>query len=300
MSTFYSFEKGKFGGVVGTIYPFPRTLTGNKPTESDWKQYVPAGFLRCDGSILKADEYPALANVIGIGDECIYRKDGVVLENRGENGRGGEIQIPDLGSKSINAASSNTGLVLDASALNPNTSTFQERVGIGCDLELNQGTEITVSYSGNFSVPTTPIPISGNYTMEVEGSSSVQGFTQEQILSHGHYTNIARALRGQGINKNFATGVASGTYLDQSPEGTVVDVTPIDETSIEAAGTLESTQHLHGISRTNPTTNISAQLNSFEIDGSAITTTVNLGSTDKTAFNDVTQKFVLVEYLIKF
>ncbi len=36
------------------------------------------------------------------------------------------------------------------------------------------------------------------------------------------------------------------------------------------------------------------------IDGSASTTTVNLGSTDKTAFNDVTQKFVLVEYLIKF
>lgn len=299
MSTFYSFEKGKFGGVVGTIYPFPRTLTGNKPTESDWKQYVPAGFLRCDGSILKADEYPALANVIGIGDECIYRKDGVVLENRGENGRGGEIQIPDLGSKSINAASSNTGLVLDAFAVNPNTSTFQERVGIGVDLELNQGTEVTVNYSGNFTVPTTPIPISGNYTMEVPSVTNLQSFTQEQILSHGHYTNIARILRGSPINKTFATGTAGGV-TDLSPEGTVADVIPIDEISTEASGSLQSTEHIHGISRTNPTTNISAQLNSFEIDASAVTTTVNLGSTDKTAFNDVTQKFVLVEYLIKF
>jgi hypothetical protein len=299
MSTFYSFEKGKFGGVVGTIYPFPLTLNGDRPSESDWKQYVPAGFLRCDGSILKADEYPALANVIGVGDDCIYRKNGVILENRDENGKGGEIQIPDLGSKSLTAFSSNTGLILDATAENPNSTAFSERVGIGVDLELNQGQQITVNYSGNFSVPTTPIPISGNYTMEVPAVSPLQTFTQDQLLSHGHYSNVARALRGVGITKNFATGTAGGV-TDVSPEGVVADVIAIDEISIQASGSLQSTEHIHGISRTNPTTNISAQLNSFEIDASAVSTTVNLGTSGKTAFNDVTQKFILVEYLIKF
>jgi len=298
MSTFYSFEKGKFGGVVGTIYPFPLTLNGDKPSDSDWKRYVPAGFLRCDGSILKADEYPALANVIGVGDECIYRKNEVILENRDENGKGGEIQIPDLGSKSLTAFSSNTGLILDATAENPNSTAFSERVGVGVDLELNQGQQITVNYSGNFSVPTTPIPISGNYTMEAPPTSALQTFTQEQILSHGHYSNVARALRAQGISKNFAEDAVG--IGDVSPEGVVADVITVDEIPIDSSGSLQSTEHIHGISRTNPTTNISAQLNSFEIDASAVSTTVNLGTSGKTAFNDVTQKFILVEYLIKF
>jgi hypothetical protein len=298
MSTYYSYQKGKYGGVAGTIYPFPRTLEGNSPTDSDWKEYVPAGFLRCDGSILKADEYISLANVIGVGDDCIYKKPGVTLENKDENGNGGEIQLPDLGSKFLTSFSSNTGLVLDAEAENPNSTATRERVGIGVELELNQGTEITFNYSGNFNIPTTEVPVSGNYSLEMNSVSATGTIGVEQILAHGHYSNIAR-LKSQNF-PYVEIAIGSGVPGDLVPDGFALDVVEINELSVESSGTFESTQHIHGVKRINPTNNTAVQMNSFEIDAGPVSTNVTLAAEDTTAFNDVTQKFILVEYLIKF
>jgi len=295
MSTYYSFQKGKFGGVVGTIYPFPRTLSGDTPLDADWKTYVPAGFLRCNGAILKADDYKALAEIIGVGDDCIYRKDGITLDNRNSNGTGGQIQLPDFGSKYLSSSSSNTSLVLDATAVEPDTQQIVERVGIGVELVLNRGEDVTFNYTGNFSVPTTPIPISGNYLMNVPFQSSTSSISQSQMLTHGHYSNAARLMRSVVKEREFS----DGTRDDSSGE-LKTDITEAGQIGTTSAGSVSSTQHEHGLSRTNPTSNVSAQLNSFELDGSAVTTTVNLGSSNTSAFNDVTQKFILVEYLIKF
>ena len=300
MSTYYSYQKGKYGGVAGTIYPFPRTLDGNSPTDSDWKEYVPAGFLRCDGSILKADEYIALANVIGIGDDCIYRKPGVTLENKDENGNGGEIQLPDLGSKFLTSFSSNTGLVLDAEAENPNSTATRERVGIGVELELNQGTEITFNYSGNFNIPTTVVPVSGNYSLEMDSVSATGTIGVEQILSHGHYSNIARFKSQNFPAVRVATSAPGIPDLDIPTGDVSIGAIEINELSVQSSGTVESTQHIHGVRRTNPTNDTAVQLNTFEIDAGPVSTNVTLAAEDTTAFNDVTQKFILVEYLIKF
>jgi hypothetical protein len=300
MSTYYSFQKGKFGGSVGTIYPFPRTLIGDRPTDTDWKTYAPAGYLRCDGSILNADDYIALANIIGVGDTCIYRKDGYTLENRNEDGTGGQIQLPDLGSKFITAFSSNTGLVLDSEALNPNSTQTTERVGIEVELTLNQGQEITFNYSGNFSVPTTNIPVSGNYTLTLNSQSATATIGDEQILSHGHYANSARLKTqnpGSRSIATFAPRIANGDLYSGAGGYNVIEG---EELSVEAIGSVESTQHQHSVSRINPTHTTAALLDTFQLDGSAVSTTVTLASEDTTAFNDVTQKFILVEYLIKF
>jgi hypothetical protein len=241
---------------------------------------------------LNADEYIALAEVIGVGDDCIYKKDNIILENRDENGTGGQIQLPDFGSKYLSASTSNTALVSDATAIQQTTGATVERVGVGVDITSNQGEEITVNYSGNFVIPTTDIPISGNFVMNVPFQSAVSQITADQILTHGHYSTVAR-LATQNVNtREWDNGGASGTV---SPT-----VAPYEEFPVGTSGSVISTQHEHGVQRTNPTTNIAAQLNSVEIDASAITTTVNVGVSDTTAFNDITQKFILVEYLIKF
>lgn len=292
MTAYYSFHKGKFGGVVGTIYPFTRTLDGDRPIDIDWRTYAPAGYLRCDGSILDADEYVALAEIIGVGDECIYRKEGTILENRNENGSGGEIQLPDFGSKYLSASTSNTGLVFDATAIQESTGRVVERVGVGVDLVSNQGEEITVNYSGNFAIPTTDIPISGNFVLDAPFQSAAAQIRQEQILTHGHYANVARIESPNVNSREWDNGGAGGRV---SPV-----VRPYNQFPVGISGSVQSTQHEHGISRTNPNTNITASLQSTEIDASNITTTVNVDVSDTTAFNDVTQRFILVEYLIKF
>lgn len=301
MSTYYSYQKGKYGGCVGTIYPFPRTLDGDNPSDDDWKTYVPAGYLRCDGSILKADDYPSLANVIGIGDDCIYKKPSISLENRNvSTGRGGQIQLPDLGSKYITAFSSNTGLLLDSEAVNPTSTIPRERVGVGVELILNQGSEITFNYSGNFSVPTTSIPVSGNYVLTMDGSSAEASISEEQILAHGHYSNAARLKTQSPPSVSFAIQAPNIPNGDVYQGAGGYNVVENEELPIQSAGSVTATQHQHAVSRVNPTHNTSALMNSFEIDASPVSTKVTLASEDTTAFNDITQKFILVEYLIKF
>jgi len=86
MTVYYSKQRAKFGGVTGTIIPYPIALS-----DSVKENFLPAGFLKCDGSILKASVYPALARTIGVGANCRFAKD--------PNDIGAdEIQLPDLGS----------------------------------------------------------------------------------------------------------------------------------------------------------------------------------------------------------
>ena len=45
MATYYTKERARFGGVSGTIIPFPiRLPTVNVPDQGDWKEYLPAVF----------------------------------------------------------------------------------------------------------------------------------------------------------------------------------------------------------------------------------------------------------------
>lgn len=301
MPKYYSFEKGKYGGATGTIFPFPRTLSGKDPSGNDWTTYVPAGYLRCDGSILPADRFRRLAEVIGVGSDCIYRKPNVTLDEADDQGNGGEIQLPDLGSKYITAFASNTGLFLDSVAPNPNSAgTETEKVGIGVSLTLNQGNSVTVSYSGNLIAPSFNIPISGNYAMSMESISAAGTFSDEQILTHGHYVNAARLKRASPQTDDLATGNRRRGG-DIEPQEQWVNVNEFESVNVGVAGSQESTQHFHSISRTNPTKNIAVNVNQVNtISVEPITTTVNLAAENTTAFNDINHAFILVEYLIKY
>ena len=85
----YSFEKGRYGGPTGAIFPFFRELSGDLPTEQDYDDYVPAGFIKCKGQVLSATQYPGLAAIIGVGEACIYRKEGTTLAEPNQDGSGG-------------------------------------------------------------------------------------------------------------------------------------------------------------------------------------------------------------------
>lgn len=60
--------------------------------------------------------------IIGIGSSCIYRKSGTTLQEQASNGTGGQIQLPDLGSKYITAATT-PGNYLNTTTLNTATNT---------------------------------------------------------------------------------------------------------------------------------------------------------------------------------
>ena len=100
MTAYYTSEKAKYGGTSGTIIPFSQTLPAtNTPNFGDWKTLVPAGYLRCDGSIVLARLYPGLSQVIGVGSNCRFAKDPDTLSED-------FFQLPDMGSKYIRASRS--------------------------------------------------------------------------------------------------------------------------------------------------------------------------------------------------
>ena len=68
MAVFYNKERSKLGSVTGSIISFSTKLETNEPTDPNNKRLLPAGYLRCDGSVYSANIYPLLAEIVGTGD----------------------------------------------------------------------------------------------------------------------------------------------------------------------------------------------------------------------------------------
>ena len=151
----YSYEKGKYGGPCGSIFPFFRQINGNLPTEQDYEDFIPAGYLKCNGQILSADQFPQLADLLGVGDSCLYKKADIVLANRNDQGTGGTFQLPDLGSKVI--AGGRSSGTYNNYFVDTGTPTFNEnRVGPQVEVISNFGDQIEASYIGNMSIAGQP------------------------------------------------------------------------------------------------------------------------------------------------
>ena len=107
MAVLYSKEKGKLGTLTGSIINWSKQLTSNDPSDVTIYQTLPAGYLRCDGSVYLAENFPELASILGVGTNCRYKKpDTTLLDN--------QFQVPDLSAKSTKTSfSSNLGTYLD-------------------------------------------------------------------------------------------------------------------------------------------------------------------------------------------
>ena len=67
MPVLLSKEKSKYGSGVGTIICWPVELSASSPNNEDNIRKLPAGYLKCDGTVYKAEEYPQLAEILGVG-----------------------------------------------------------------------------------------------------------------------------------------------------------------------------------------------------------------------------------------
>lgn len=293
----YSFEKGKHGGVVGTIHAFTNTLVGSNPASSDWKTKVPAGFLRCDGAIVSADLYPALADVLGVGEDSFYRKDGVTLQERNSAGTGGQFQLPDIGSKYIRASSQGSGyndlLVTTTNGANV------RRVGVAVTLNSNLGTGNTVNativYNGSFSAPTNNLTMSGNFSLTMNSTTASSNVTIDQILPHAHFANTVSAE--DPTNKRGNDNVDNGQNYSAKGQWDVEAVTSfVPSTGLNLA----DTAHDHLIDRTTIARTLIPTVPSYNISAENLSTSVTLRTKNTYVMNDLQSRFILVEYLIKY
>jgi hypothetical protein len=284
----YSYEKGKYGSTAGTIVPFPRRLDGKQGT--DWVQYVPAGYLRCDGSKLSADLYPNLARILGTGDASIYKKENVELDDD-------EFQLPDLGSKYIKASPSSGGYE-SYYAVGAPSGVLQPKVGVDVELESTEGTgQITVAiqYTGSFSIPARSVVLNGNLAISIPGSTDQSTVTSDSMLPHGHWSNTV-SLRGSTVSDNYSYDTTQTFGSECTHKAESVETQIGDDLSEEA------TLHSHTVKYGSPPTksisgNITALTASVE---DKLFTDVKINIDDTYVINDVQPPFILVEYLIKY
>ena len=89
-------ERSKLGNAPGTIINWGVSIPDNDPNFAQIIDKLPAGYLRCDGSVYDERDYPELARILGTGETSLYKKDTQALAAT-------QFQVPDLGSKHIEA-----------------------------------------------------------------------------------------------------------------------------------------------------------------------------------------------------
>ena len=71
MTVLYGKEKSKYGNLTGQIIIWPVEYEG-PPEETTNVRNLPAGYLRCDGTIYYAEDYPQLAAILGTGEQTKF------------------------------------------------------------------------------------------------------------------------------------------------------------------------------------------------------------------------------------
>jgi hypothetical protein len=282
----YAREKAKFGGMVGTIQTFSSYLpTANDPNSTEFRSKIPAGYLRCDGSVQSANNYPELADILGTGQQSRFKKPDVTLTDE-------QFQLPDLGSKYIKPGLS-TGTYLDTT-LEQDSS--KRRVGSEFFISSNVGNTTTITYSGNFRVTgASDLTILGNPRLLPPTTRNVDNtvLTDQNFQAHGHMGN--QTVLNYTGNFRTSSGGKSGDDAKVFAGNELVNAEPPFGT------TFNSSTHTHRIEM--PTAfphNFTYSYSTFDIPADNIVTTINLSLKTTKTFDSAVAPFILVEYIIKY
>ncbi len=197
MPAFYNKEKSKHGTMTGSIITFPVELVEDDPKGTTNQELIPAGYLRCDGRVLFAVEYPELAAVLGTGLSTKFLKDGQALTDA-------QFQLPDLRNKNIRATTSaNIGQYNDLIVQDQNNEDVYKS-GIGLDVVQNIESPYELTYTGEFYIPPQTIDLRGEprFTIDTGVYTSSVEVPQNAFQPHMHRGQTLRA-RQKDRNGNF-------------------------------------------------------------------------------------------------
>ena len=185
MPVFLNQERTKIGTTTGTLIAFPRELDVNDPIAGLSLELLPAGYLRCDGSVYNEATYPALAEILGTGSTCVFKQEGVTLLDT-------QFQVPDLRSKFIRASSaSDQGVINDNTVVNANGQTV-EKSGVGVNVSSNVGAQAVIDLTGQFRVPARTVQLTGNVGFTRPRAPDEEIVSANAFLPHAHYTTTYR------------------------------------------------------------------------------------------------------------
>ena len=200
MAVFYNKEKSKIGSMSGQIISFPVEVTSEDPASEINKKLLPAGYLRCDGRVLFAEEYPLLALVLGTGGESKFKKED---QNLNDN----QIQLPDLRNKHIRATtSSNIGMFNDLYVTNTDDKVIPKS-GVGLDVVQNIDSPYQLTYTGNFYIPQQTLQLRGepSFTNSTGAYTESIDVVANAFQPHMHRSTTTRARQMDRGQSHFSS-----------------------------------------------------------------------------------------------
>lgn len=231
MATIYSKERGKYGNISGQIIVWPVELDGNINSSSS-KRDLPAGYLRCDGTVYNAIDFPQLAAICGTGTNGKFvRRNiaGVALQSVSDQ----QFVVPDLGSKYPKpTGSAGGGGVYQNVRVTTANDVEKSRSGIGIEAQAIAATNgiIDVSYTGSFVVPSVEMDMRGRPTWTVGTADGKRTETEAVDASalHGH----------MHFHSGTRTRLKSRAEVDGDSPSTVLDPAPVSPVGLQNASTI--------------------------------------------------------------
>lgn len=206
MAVFYGREKSKIGTNTGTIINWSRQLGSNDPDDAGTREALPAGYLRCDGSIYAAEVFPQLAAILGTGSQSRYRKPNIALLDN-------QFQLPDFGSKKLRASSgSNLGEYIDLYIEDDGGDTITKS-GVGLQVNSNIGETYEILYQGSFFLPSQQIEVTGEpgFTRSSGNYTETSDVLPNAFLPHAHFHDGTRTRIASSVDEFASFGRNSYT-----------------------------------------------------------------------------------------
>lgn len=281
--------------MVGSmmVHTIPSIGNSNDPNDAPFQENIPAGYLKCDGSVLNARDFQALSRVLGVGDNCRFRKEGQNLRNEDlTTGDLGQFQLPDLGSKVI--AGGRSSGTYNNYFVDTGTPTFNEnRVGPQVEVISNFGDQIEASYIGNMSIAGQPeIDMLGAPRYNLARSTSETELDITNYQGHAH-NSAQKYLNHQGNHEVAGIGGKDGAQLT----GNSGAYHRFDYTQLGGGTSV----HKHNLNiPTSYNHNFKYGFNQTEVDMSQVNVTVDADTANINKIDELMTPFIIVQYLIKF
>lgn len=285
----YSREKSRYGGYIGSIQIHTSVGLGADPSSATFRNVLPAGFLRCNGQVLNVKEYYALAQVLGIGDACRFKKESVSLRNPDiEQNDLGQFQLPDLGSKVI-VPSNGTGDYINDFV----EATGASRVGPEIQVESNVGDTIVSTFIGNFrGRAQTNIPLNSNPSYAMPSRLTATSLNIENFQSHAH-GGTQTYLNYSATHQTGGQGKTQGNLPGNSGAGMILETTSFNTTA--------DSSHQHVVGRpTSYSHNFAYSFSNFDITADGVSSVIDVSLSSDRKLDQVVSPFILVEYIIKY